>query len=301
MLVEPSHVLAVLGLGPETPFEVEPFGGAPGSPVRFSAGGRVVIVRRPYDDTAAMNHAAVSEALARTGYPYVPRLLGFAGDATLEEEVPGASALQVVPLPGAAEAAMRALAALHSLTVVEGLDWGNHPGDLFPGEDVPLHRLGVASGERESAAPHLVAGRDALLASPFGFAHRDATAANVLLGQGQAWLVNFASAGYGPQVWDVAAFLLTSGIEAPGRRALAAAYAAARGTDPTATIDQVDLLGISWGIRELLGLPRRLIESLGDDAAVAALRLAASRIEAGLRAPAGDSPIAGKIRAALWG
>ena len=301
MLVDPAQVLAALGLAPDTPFEVEPFGETPGAPARFIAGGRAVVVRRPFDDTAAMNNAAVAEALANAGYAHTPRLLGFAGDATIEEEVPGATALQLVPPPGSAEAAMGALAALHSLPVQEGLDWGLAPTDLFPDEDIPLHRLGFASEEREAARGPLADARRALLASPFGFAHRDAAAANVLLGQGQAWLVNFGSAGYGPQLFDVAAFLLTLGIEAAGRRVLAMTYARARGTDPGETADLVDLLGILWGIGEQLGLPRRLIESLGDDAATAALKLAATRIEEGMRAPAGDSPTARAIRRALWG
>ena len=301
MLVDPAQVLAALGLGPETPYEVEPFGETPGSPARFIAGGRTVIVRRVYDGTAAMNHAAVSEALANAGFAHMPRLLGFAGDATIEEEAPGASALQLVPPPGSAEAAMQALAAFHALTVVEGLDWGLAPADLFPDEDIPLHRLGFASEEREAARESLAAARQALLDSPFGFAHRDATAANVLLGQDKAWLVNFGAAGYGPQLFDVAAFLLTSGLEAPGRRVLAMTYARARGIDPESTADLVDLLGIRWGIGQQLGLPRRIIESLGDDGSTEALKLAASRIESGMRGPAGGSPVAAAIRKALWG
>lgn len=300
MLVDPALVLAALGLPADAPHEVEPFGETPGAPARFIAAGRVVVVRRPYDDTAAMNHAAVSEALANAGYANTPRLLGFAGDATIEEEVPGATALQLVPPPGSAEAAMNALAALHSLPVTEGLDWGHSPADLFPDEDLPLHRLGFASEEREAARGPLAEARPALLASPFGLAHRDATAANVLLGQGQAWLTNFGSAGFGPQLFDVAAFLLTSGLEAAGRRVLAMGYARARGTDPNETADLVDLLGIVWGIGEQLGLPRRLIESLGDDASTAALKLATTRIEAGVRTPAGDSPTARAIRRALY-
>jgi hypothetical protein len=258
------------------------------------------VVRRPYDDTAAMNHAAVSEALANAGYRHMPRLLGFAGDATVEEDVAGATALQLVPPPGAAEAAMTALADLHALPVREGLDWGRSPADLFPEEDAPLHRLGFASDEREAARGPLAEARKLLLASPFGFAHRDATAANVLLGPGRAWLVNLHRAGYGPQLFDVAAFLLTSGLEAAGRRVLAMNYAAARGLQPEEAADLVDVLGILWGVEELLGLPRRIIESLGDDGSTAALRLGASRIEAGIRAAAGDSPVAAAIRAALW-
>ena len=301
MLVDPGLVLVALGLGAETPYEIEPFGETPGAPVRFVAGGRVVVVRRPFDGTAAMNHAAVSEALANAGFGQMPRLVGFAADATIEEEAAGATALQLVPPAGSAEAAMTALAALHSLPVAEGLDWGLAPGDLFPDEEFPLHRLGFAADERDAAREPLAEARRALLASPFGFAHRDATAANVLLGQGQAWLANFGSAGYGPQLLDVAAFLLTSGLEAAGRRVLAMGYGRARGADPEETADLVDLLGLLWGMGELLGLPRRLIETLGDDGSTAALRLAASRIDAGMRSEAGVSPVARGIRRALWG
>ncbi|MCZ7577243.1 MAG: phosphotransferase [Dehalococcoidia bacterium] len=201
---------------------------------------------------------------------------------------------------GAAEAAIAAFAAFHALPVREGLDWGCTPGDLYPPGEVPLHRLGFAADERERAREPLLGAREALLASPFGLAHRDATAGNILLSSGQAWLTGFGKAGYGPQLFDVAAFLLTSGIEAAGRRALAAAYGRERGWEASATVDLVDLLGILWGIEELLGLPRKLIESLGDDAATAHLKLGASRIDKGMRQAAGSSPVAAAIRAALW-
>jgi hypothetical protein len=62
----------------------------------------------------------------------------------------------------------------------------------------------------------------------------------------------------------------------------------------------VDLAGILWGVNELLTLPRQSIALLGDDAALAALNIAATRIERGLREPAGAHPAAAKIRAALW-
>src|SRR5690606_34309173 len=70
VLVEPSAVLAALGLPPDTPHSIEPAGETPGAPARFEAAGRVVIVRRPWDATAAMNHAAVSEALTNAGFAH---------------------------------------------------------------------------------------------------------------------------------------------------------------------------------------------------------------------------------------
>jgi hypothetical protein len=230
----------------------------------------------------------------------MPRLVGFAGEATIEEAVPGTTAMQLVPPPGSAEAAVAALAALQALPLREGLDWGRSPSELFPLEDKPLHRLGFGAAEREPARAPLAEAHGYLLSSPFGFAHRNAIAANVVLAPGRAWLVDFSVAGFGPQYLDVAAFLLTSGIEAPGRRALAAAYARHRDVAPDTAADLVDLLGILWGIAWQLELPRRLITSLGDDAATDALKLAASRIDRGMRQPAGDSPVAAAIRAALW-
>lgn len=301
MLADPRDVARVLGLPPGSEPAYEPLGEAPGAPERWSAGGRAVIARRPVTDEAANNHAAVFEALARAGFPHIPRLLGFSGLATLEEEVPGLTALQVEPPPGSAAAAVAALAALHALPLREGLDWEKAPAELLPEAPPPLYRLGFAAQEREAAAPGFAAAREALLAGPFGFAHRAASAANLLLAPGRAWLVNFGAAGFGPQLFDVAAFLLTSGLDAPARRVLAMEYARLRGFDPEATADLVDLAGIAWGVEELLWLPRRQVEALGDDAALAALNLAAVRIERGMREPAGSAPAAAAIRRALWG
>jgi hypothetical protein len=304
VIAEPSAVLGVLRLPAATAVEVEPLGGLPGSPERWHisapGGSRTVIVRCPRDPEEGANHAAMMEALASAKFPHVPELLGFAGEATVESEPNGVTALQLVPPPGAAEAAIEALAAFHALPIREGLDWGCTPGDLYPPDEVPLHRLGFTADERERAREPLLRAREALWASPFGLAHRDATSGNILLANGRAWLTDFGRAGYGPQLFDVAAFLLTSGIEGAGRRALAAAYARARGWEAPVTVDLVDLLGILWGIEELLVLPRKLIETLGDDAATAHLKLSASRIDKGIRQTAGSSAVAAAIRAALW-
>lgn len=296
-------ILAALGYPEDTPAEWEPLGDLPGSAVHLIIGGERpldAVVRQPADREAAMNQAAVSEALDRRGYRYAPKLLAFAGEATIEEMPAGHTALQLVPPPGAAEAAVEALATWHALPLREGLDWGRSPADLLPPEEVPLHRLGFSAIEREPAKQPLLDAHGLLLGSPFGFAHRDATAANVVLAPGRAWLCDFSSAGFGPQLWDVAAFLLTSGLEAPGRRALASAYARFRGMPADATADLLDAAGILWGITWALDLPRRLITNLGDDPATDALKLMASRIDRGIRQPAGDSPVAAAIRVALW-
>lgn len=302
-MANPEDVLVALGYPDGTTFDWEPFGETPGTPVRLIIGGARpldAVVREPSEPDAAMNHIAVSEALSKAGYAFAPEIVATVGKATVEASLPGATAMQLVPPPGSAEAAMRALAALHALTTREGLDWGRAPADLFPEGEVPLHRLGFSSAEREPAREPLREAHDYLLASPFGFAHRNAIASNVVLAPGQAWLCDFSAAGFGPQLFDVAAFLLTSGIEAPGRRALAAAYANHRGVAADAAADLVDLLGIIWGMQWLLDVPRKLITSHGDDATTSALRLTISRIDKGIRQSAGDSDVAARIRAALW-
>ena len=302
-MVDEAGVLAALGLPADAPVHWENFGESPWSPVLLSVGGSApfeAVVREPAEPEAAQNHIAVADALANAGFAHVPRLLAVVGAASVEEAVPGATAMRLVPPPGSAEAAMAALAELHALPLREGLDWGRTPGDLYLAAEVPLHRLGFSAVEREPAREPLLEAHGYLLASPFGFAHRNAIAANVLLAAGNAWLTDFSAAGYGAQYFDVAAFLLTSGIEAPGRRALAAAYARHREVAPDTAADLIDLLGILWGIGWLLELPRKLITNLGDDSATDALKLASTRVEKGMRQPAGDSPVAAAIRTALW-
>jgi hypothetical protein len=94
--------------------------------------------------------------------------------------------------------------------------------------------------------------------------------------------------------------ILGSGLLWPRTYALAAHYARQRGIDPFEAIDGIDLAGVLWGLDHLLHIPRHLIEAFGDDGASEALRTAASRVERGIRAPAGDHPAAAAIRAALW-
>jgi hypothetical protein len=304
VLVEPSRLLQALQLPATSAIEFEPTFGRSGSVERASvsrpgAEPLVVLLRAHADPEQAENHLAVMEALTNLGFPNAPRLLAAIEGVAVESWVEGATALALVPRPGACEAAIDAIAALHELPTREGLDWGRRPEELFPDEDLPLHRLGFSAAEREPARSPLAGARTALLASPFGFAHGDCTAASVLLGRGQAWLTGFEAAGFGPQFLDVAGFLLTSGLESAERRSLAERYAGKRGFPPD-TADIVDLLGIPWGIGELLRLPRRLITAFGDDASVDTWKTAAGRIERGIRTPAGSHPVAAAIRAALW-
>jgi len=285
--------------------DVEPLGLALDAPdevvIRTPDGGEmVVLVRRSRESDLAENNIAVLERLNASGFRYAPQLLAVLDGAAVEQEVQGVRALGIIPPDGSCEAAIDALAALHTLPVREGLRWGTSPADLFPEGDVPLHRLGFTATERDVARPLFAAARDALLASPFGFCHGGSIATNVLLLPDAAQLVNFEQAGYGPQLLDVVAFLLTMGLYAEQRRDLALRYARARSLEPDPTADLIDLLGISWGISEQLVLPRRLIESYGDELTVSALRTVAGRIDEGMRDPAGRHPVAAGIRAALW-
>ncbi|MEX0782289.1 MAG: phosphotransferase [Dehalococcoidia bacterium] len=302
MLADPAALLRALRLQPDCEFEVEPGGRGVERWTLCppSADARVVIIRAHPDPELAMNHAAVADALSRAGFPHVPRPLAAIGEALVEEAVAGISALSLVSPEGSAEAAMGAFATLHSLDLREGLNWELGPEQVLPADAPPLHRLGFAAHERAPAEAALADAREAVLTSPWGFCHGDASAANVLLAPGRAWLVSLHAAGFGPQLFDVAAFLLTAGIDAPRRHDLASHYSHTRGLDSAETADLVDLAGILWGIRELLVLPRRSIELLGDNAASAALNTAAGRIERGVREPAGAHPAAVAVRAALW-
>ncbi len=305
MLIEPAQLLAALNLPPASQVEVEPLGLAPGSPEEVvistpDDGQMVVLVRRSWDRELAENNIAVLDRLNANGYPYAPRLLAVIEGAAVELEAQGVRALGLIPPGGSCEAAVDALAALHSLPLREGLRWERTPPDLFHDEDVPLHRLGFTSAERNTVRPLLAAAREALLSSPFGFCHGNPIATNVLLFADGAQLVNFEQAGFGAQLFDLAAFLLTIGLYPGQRRDLALRYAIARGLDPESTADQVDLLGILWGISEQLVLPRRLIEAYGDELLTSALQTVAARIDQGIREPAGSEPVAAEIRAALW-
>lgn len=305
MLAEPSQLLASLRLPVSAIVDYEPLDGSPWAAERVSialpdGGEHIVLLRPGADPEKAINHLAVMEALTRAGFAGAPKLLAILGAVAVEEWVDGVSALALVPPPGAAESAIEALAALHQMLLREGLHWELQAEDLLPSEDLPLHRLGFPAQEREPAREWLAAARLEVLGGAFGFAHGDATARNVLLSRGKAWLVDFGCAGFGSQLYDLASFLLTSGLDAPARRALAMHYARLRRLDPDETADRLDTAGILWGLDELLRLPRRLIEALGDDAASEALHTASARIDRGMRSSAGSSPAAAGIRAALW-
>jgi hypothetical protein len=305
MLIEAGQLVAALGLMPGTTVEWEPLTARPAGPqlaILAPPGGdderRVVV--RPAVDEASENHVAVLETLSRAGFARAPRLVAFVGGCAVEEWVAGVSALSLVPPQGSCEAAMDALAALHALEVHEGLRWEVEPGEVLPDAEVPLHRLGFAAHEREPARASLASARSVLLEAPFGFVHGESTAAHVLLRPMGATLIGFGAAGFGAQFFDVAALLLTAGLEAGERRRLSCRYAASRQLPAEPTADLIDLAGIWWGLQELLALPRRQILALGDEAATHRLSTAAVRIEHGTRRPAGTHPLAASIRAALW-
>ncbi len=303
MLPDAAALLSALRLPSTTTVEWEPLGPSEAGPARafFSAeaeSSRSVLVR-PLASEGDHNHAAVLEALAAAAFPHAPRPLAF-GDGWLAEEwVDGVTALALVPPAASPEAAIDALASLHSLDIREGLRWEQSPAEMFPPGEIPLHRLGFSADERRPALGPITAAQALLLDSPFGFVHGSTAANHILLAPGRATLVDFAAAGHGPQLFDVAAFLLTAGLEPGPRGELARRYISARSLDPGA-VDLIDLFGILWGIGELLTLPHRHIRALGDDSRSHHLNTAATRIERGIRAPAGDHPLAHAIRSALW-
>lgn len=306
MVVEPGRLATALGLPPETIVALEPLGEAEHAPVRavLRAPGHEplpVLVRTSPDPEAEANNTAVLDALTHSGFKAIPRLEALYGDAAVESWIDGVTALAVVPPAGSLEAAVTALAQMHELPVREGLRWERSPGDWLGEQELPLYRLGFTSAERDAAREPLASAIAELRAGPWGFTHGHCTAANVLLAPGSAWLTDFGSGGFGPQLFDIAGFLLTAGLDGEQRAALAGSYGSLRGWKPAETAAAVEIAGILWGLEELLGLPRRLIEALGDDALSASLRTAAGRIERGLLEAAGNSGVAREIRAALWG
>ena len=298
-----ADAAAALGLaGAEV--ETEPLGATQAAPQRLTirpAGQPAhAVLLRPIASEADQNHAAVLEALASRGFAHAARPLAFIPGALVEEWVDGLTALAVLPPPGSFEAAIDALAALHSLDLKEGLRWEHGTETLLPAEEFPLHRLGFASHERELALPHLADMREALLEGAFGFVHGNASARHVLFAAGRVVFTGFGHAGFGSKAIDVGAFLATCGASAPERRELAVRYAGARGLDVAATVDRIDVATVWWGLHEQLLLPRRLIEALGDEGATEQLRLGSSRIERALREPAGDGESVAALRATLW-
>ena len=305
MLASPESVAAVLGMPAGTTGEVEPLGLRPGSPEHVllspPGGPRMdVMVRRSPDPDRAANHLAVMETFTRLGFAQAPRLLAIVGDTTVEEYLAGLSPMSVVPSDSELRAAVEALAAVHSLASREGLRWELRPAETLPGPDLPVFRLGYSAAERDAARPAMDQVHAALAESPIGFAHGSAVADHVVCARGRAWLVNFEDAGQGAQLLDVAAFLLTAGLDAPERRLLASHYARQRGLAEEETAELIDAGGLLWGLNWLLAVPRRLVENYGDDIASARIRLEAARIDEGMRSPAGTHPAAAAIRAALF-
>jgi hypothetical protein len=254
------------------------------------------VVLRSGEPESVENEVAVVEALARMGYRHAPRALAAFEGGLVREWIDATTALAVVPPPGSLEAAMEALAELHQAGIREGLDWERRPSDLVAENEVPLHRLGFAAHERAAADAPLAAVRGDVLAGPFGFSHRNATADHVLLAQGRAWLVGFEHAGQGAQLFDVAALLMTSGLDAGARARLGRRYAERRKLQP----ELFEPASIWWGLEWLLGLPRRLIAALGDDVATGQLRLMASRVERAIRDPGSPDSGVAALQAALW-
>ena len=86
-MADAEQILAALGLSPDAPVRWESLGDSPWSPMLLSVGGESpfeAVIREAAEPDAAQNHAAVSKALANAGFEHAPRLLGFAGDATIE-------------------------------------------------------------------------------------------------------------------------------------------------------------------------------------------------------------------------
>ncbi|MGD9933237.1 MAG: phosphotransferase [Dehalococcoidia bacterium] len=307
MLVDPARLLAALPHPAAASIDVEPLGLLPGSPeqVVVSQPGQPpsvrFVVRRSRNPERAANNIAVLEALERAGFTASPRLVGVVDEAAVETFPGGLPALVLESRHELLGAAMDLLAGLHSLPVREGLRWGMDPHEIIPGAGVPLFRLGFTSEERMAADPLLAAAQVALAASSLGFVQGSLTAGQLLLTETSAFFIDFESAGFGPQLLDVASLLVSLGLAPAARRDLALRYARARALDPTPTADLVDLAGLIWAFQWQLELPRRLIENMGDDPAVTNLRVLAGRIEESIRQPASEHPVALSLRTALWG
>lgn len=259
-----------------------------------------VVLKRAVDPEAAYAELAVLEAFGRIGFSAAPHLRAIHADTAILDWVEGATATTLIPPQGGVDAAVDAIAALHGLSIAEGAHWGDPPEAIVEWAPLPLHRLGFSADERDEADPPIAEAFEILRAADWGMTHGDATAANVLLRQGGATLTGWGRAGYGPRLFDLAAFLLTVGIPGPERATAVRRYARARSLDEDSLVAEADLFGVLWGLDWLLPLPRRQIVVMGDDAATSLLVLLANRIERAIKEPAGHHPLAARIRRALW-
>jgi hypothetical protein len=302
--IEAETIAQLLRLAPGTDIDIEPLGPGVDSPVHATVcppgGLRQQVLVRALGDEESETQAEVLEALGTAGFGGAPRLLAAGFGLAIEEWAEGLTVLAAVPGAGALDGVVAGIAGLHALPVRAGARWELPEDSLIPGADVPLHRLGFAAHEREAAAGPIAAARAALSAGPFGFVHGRLTAGAVVLTTSGPILTGFAHAGAGHQLCDLAAFLVTAGLEPDERGALSRRYAAARALDANAIPGLVELAGMLWGMEDLLTLPRRLIEALGDDLATHRIQLEAARIEGFLRERGGTHLAAAAIRAALW-
>lgn len=278
-----------VGLHPFAPVEVE---------VRDGATVDRYIVRRYADEEASVTNAAVLQAVQRFGWSFVPRIAGFVAGLAIEVAPRGVAAIGLsLPLERW-QMAVEALTTLHDAGLREGLRWDSAPDEVLPAAPPPLFRLGFAAHERTPAELAFVAVREVLKQTPFGFVHGAPTVERVLFDANAVEVVDYGTAGYGPQLFDIAALLATSGLPASDRARLAELYGQQRKLKGTG--DLVDLAVLVWGIEQLLALPRRQVEYFGDDVATERLVTVAQRIERALREPAGGHPLAQAIRSALW-
>ena len=297
MLASETALRRFLGSDGELQVESE----APGQERAWIAGqANALVIRRHAEDESAANNAAVAEALANAGFTHMPKMVAIDDFATIEQEFPGVPLVAIEATASVMDECIDALARLHGLPLREGLGWEQVPADRLPAPEVPLHRLGFTSAEREPAEEWFRQAHERLLETPFGFVHGGLRASNVLAGNQGVAFAGFEQSGFGAQYMDVAALLATSGLDAAERQRLAGRYARHIGRDETATADLVDLATIVWGVEDLLELPRRQIVVMGDDSAMDRLLLMAARTERALREPAGNHPIATAILATLW-
>lgn len=266
--------------------------------VAEEGGRRTDLVRRFVDADEAANHVAVLERLQSRALPFVTTIADFVDGLHLETTIDALPAIGLAPAPAAWEEAVDTLATLHECPLREGLRGGTTPQEALPPAPPPLLRVGFTAEEREAAAPSFVVANDALAGTPFDFVHGHATVECVVFGREGPVLVDWSNAGWGPQLFDVAALFATRGLPPAERRRLAERYGQRRAVP--AAGDLVDLATVVWGVDELLRLPPRQAAACGDEAATERLVVAARRVERALRDAAGHHPAATAIRDALW-